>query len=309
MKPNRIKSKKELHQIIAKGNAKVNLVLDVRSRRPDGYHEIATVMQSLTLGDRITYVQTQDPGVTVIATKPEIVTDETNLSRRAAEAFLAETGRPGGLRIKIDSRMPIQAGLGAASADCAATLLALNKLYGAPLSHEQLMKIGARLGADVPFCLTGGTQLAEGIGDRLTPLPRIPESVFLIVKPPVGCNTAEQYGKLDDTTQWDHPDVESAVDALKDGDLDALADAMGNVFEPVVDVPDVERCKILLSEASALGTCMTGSGSAVIGLFEDDPTARRAMAFLRSAAPDFYTVLTVPTRRGVEIGPIMNVVY
>ena len=306
---NRIRSKKELRQIIAKGNAKVNLVLDVRSRRPDGYHEIATVMQSLTIGDRITCVQTQDPGVTVIATKPEIVTDETNLTRRAAEAFLAETGRPGGLRIKIDSRMPIRAGLGAASADCAAALLALNKLYGAPLSHEQLMEIGARLGADVPFCLTGGTQLAEGIGDRLTPLPRIPESVFLIVKPPVDCDTAEQYGKLDDMEDWTHPDVDAAVEALDSGDLYALADAMGNAFEPVVDLPDVERCKILLNEASALGTCMTGSGSAVIGLFADDPTARRALAFMRTAAPEFYTVLCMPTRRGAEIGPIMNVLY
>lgn len=309
MKPNRIKSRKELRQIIAKGNAKVNLVLDVRSRRPDGYHELATVMQSLTIGDRITYVQTQDPGVTVAATKPEIVTDGTNLARRAAELFLAQTGKPGGLQIRIDSRLPVQAGLGAASADAAATLLALNKLYDAPLSHEELMTLGAKLGADVPFCLTGGTQLAEGIGDRLKPLPHIPECVFLVVKPPMGCDTAEQYRRLDEEAHWMHPDVETAVDALKDGDLDALAEVMENTFESVVDLPAVERCKVLLGEASALGTCMTGSGSAVIGLFADDPTARRAMAFMRAAAPDFYTVLTLPTRRGVEVGPVTKAVF
>ncbi|MBR0025606.1 MAG: 4-(cytidine 5'-diphospho)-2-C-methyl-D-erythritol kinase [Clostridia bacterium] len=266
--------------------AKVNLTLDVRYRRPDGRHELAGVMQRIDLYDEVT-VEKAD-GVFVTCDRP---IPEKNTARSAAEAYIRETGC-GGVRIHIKKGLPEQAGMGAASADAAAVLRAMQTLYGG-VAEERLFELGLSVGADVPFCLLGGAAFAEGVGEILTPLPPVlPELNLIIAKGSEGVSTAALFTGLDlpipeegeapVVPDLHHPDNEGFLAAWQAGDLAALAKCMGNALTaPAVTLcPEIAEVKQRLLKAGALAASMTGSGAAVIGLFATEEDALRAEAAL-----------------------------
>ena len=204
--------------------------------------------------------------------------DARNTAYRAAQAFLCSAGLPrrSGIFIKLQKRVPYQAGLGSASADAAGVLAACNALFGPPLAARRLLEMAAKIGADGPFCLTGGTQLAEGIGELRTPLPACPDCALLVLHPGEGVSTPEAYRRFDALQNPTQPDAAPMVAALHSGGLRRVADACGNVFEQCCPVAAVAQMKAALADAGALGSAMSGSGTAVFGIFADATAAERA---------------------------------
>ena len=277
--------------------AKVNYALEVQGLRDDGYHEIRTVMQSVSLADEVEIERAQE-GFT-LRVGPE-GTDtgplEENTVRKAWVALREVSGEELVVRIRLHKRIPSGAGLGGGSADAAATLYGLNALFDLDLDAEALRQVGSRIGADVPFCLAGGTALAEGVGDVLTSLPAPPTHHLVLVKPERGAKTAEMYRAYDARPRRKLASVEPVVAALRSADLPALAGAVGNDLEPVTWelVPEVQACKGELLRCGALGAAMSGTGTAVYGIFGDDITAGE----LPRAA---FSCLCEPLDVGVEI--------
>ena len=254
-------------------NAKINLMLDIVGRRDDGYHLLSMIMQSVSLHDVITVEKTATDDLTLSCNDATVPCDDRNLIIKAAKVFFAESGiKFEGLHFNLTKNIPSQAGLGGGSADAAATLRALNRLYAFPLSDEKLLAIALRLGADVPFCLLGGTYLAEGIGEILSPLPSMADCGIVIVKPPFGSSTVEAY-RLADTCSFPHPSAKPVADALASGDLPALSDSLGNAFQSILANSEIERICADLKTFGALGSSMTGSGTAVYGIFPTFETA------------------------------------
>ena len=266
--------------------AKVNLTLDVRYRRTDGKHELAGVMQSIGLFDEVTLEKAEQ--ISVFCDRP---LPEVNTARSAAQVYREETGC-GGVKITIKKGLPEQAGLGAASADAAAVLRGMQALYGG-VSEERLYEIGLMIGADVPFCLHGGSAFAEGIGEILTPLAPFKNGLHLVIaKGEVGVSTAALFtslglpipkeGELPVTPDFYHPEKEAFLAAWEAGDVFALAKHLGNSLEaPAIALcPEIAEVKKRLMEAGALAASMTGSGAAVIGLFENEDAALRAEGLL-----------------------------
>ena len=280
-----------------RANAKINLTLDITGRRPDGYHTLSMVMQSIALHDRVT-LSLGGSGIRVFCDDPALPCGEENLAYRAADAFFAASGiQNPGVSISIEKQIPAQAGLAGGSADAAAVLFGLNQLLGRPLQTDALTAAGASVGADVPFCLTGGTRLVQGIGDILSPLPAIHPFPIVLVKPPFSSSTAEAY-RAANCASLLHPSAEPAAKALQSGNLAALSAALGNSFESIVAPEEIAVLKRQFREYGALGSAMSGSGTAVFGLF-DSPCA--AEMCRRSFAQQFRDVfLTFPVHRGVE---------
>lgn len=262
--------------------AKINLSLDITGRRPDGYHTLQMVMQSVSLYDKISVASTTTGTVEVCCNDDKIPCDDGNTVLCATKAFFAKTGIPrnNGLRFQINKQIPQQAGLGGGSADAAAALKLLDSVYHTHLTLDQLCDIGLSVGADVPFCLTGGTALVQGIGEKLQQITPMPPCEIVICRPPVGISTKEAYAAFDvkgcSLTHYSR----QMLDALSTGNLSKIGNSLGNVFE-VIDVPqdvlDVE--KVMLSFGS-LGACMTGSGSAVFGLFDNFSKASSCRDYL-----------------------------
>lgn len=254
--------------------AKVNLTLDVLGKREDGYHDIKSIMQTISLRDDIEIdVGTGKPW-NLLCDKEHIPTDETNLAWKAAKLFFDTIGKdPDGLEIRIVKRIPVQAGLGGGSADAAAVLRALNRHYGSPLSLPALAELGAQIGSDVPFCVLCGTAVVEGKGDRLRKLPDMPDCIFVVCKPDFSVSTPELYAKIDEkaiATRPNHQAVESAILA---GDLLGVVNNVCNVFDPIVTEEHIELnyIKSIMNSYDGVGMQMTGSGSAVfaiVGEFE-----------------------------------------
>lgn len=267
-----------MEQIFLKACAKLNLFLDITGKRSDGYHTIKSVMQSLDIFDRVKI--TKADGVSVKCSESSLDGEE-NLAHKAAELFFEQTGIRGGAEIYIEKRIPIQAGMAGGSADAAAVLRGLNGIYETHLSDEELCAMGARLGADVPFSLCGGTMLCEGIGEQLSPLPELPDCVFVIVKPEIGMSTAESYRIYDEhaAAGFEHGDFSVMSTALEAADVSAVGKALYNALE--CTVPDsVLKIKQALLNAGALGALMTGSGTAVFGIFESIEQAAEAKSAL-----------------------------
>ena len=277
--------------------AKINLMLDICGRLPNGYHDLSMVMQSVSLCDVLT-AETAS-AVELFCANPEMPTGEKSLVRRAANAFFDATGRTGGVRFTIDSRIPMQAGLGGGSADCAAALRALDTLYKTHLTDAELCAIGVKLGADVPFCLCGGTQFAQGIGERLRPLTPLSDGAILLIKPPVGASTAEQFARSD-AIAVPHPSADRMMDALDRG-LPAVADALGNSFEAVIGLPEIPVRKAALMRFGARGACMTGSGSTVFGLFDTEADAQSAADRCCDTFPTDFIAVCRPESVGCRI--------
>lgn len=280
-----------------RANAKINLSLDILGRRPDGYHEMDMVMQTITLCDEITLCRTPS-GISLTGDDPTLPCDERNIAHRAARAFFERTGRPGGCAIHIQKRIPAQAGLGGGSSDGAAVLRGLNALYGAGLTTPQLCEVGAEVGADIPFLVLGGTARVGGFGEKLTPLPPLGDCFLLLSKPEEGVSTGAAFAAFDGAEDPPRPDTQRLLAALSAGDLPALGQALKNAMQlPGVVPPAVWEIARRMEEGGTLGACMSGSGSAVFGLFDREGPARRAEAALREVYPQ--TALCRPTPFGV----------
>lgn len=276
-------------------HAKLNLTLDVVGKRPDGYHDLVMVMQEVKLGDTVRLTLGTGGPWTVSCGSDEVPADETNLAVKAARRFFAETGDdPGGLRVELEKRTPVCAGMGGGSADGAAVLRLLQDHYGGPLSRETLYRLGEEVGSDVPFALFGGTALAEGKGERLRRLPSMPRCKIVLCKPPFPVSTPALFGELDREERLQRPDTEGMLRALAAGDLAAVAGALGNSFFPVVARrhPELMAIRETLLRHGALGASMTGSGPTMFGLFREEGEARGALLDLRTRYED--TFLTEP---------------
>lgn len=252
--------------------AKINLTLDVLGKREDGYHDLKSVMQTISMRDDIEIdVGTGQPW-RILCSDDRIPTDETNLAWKAAKVYLDSIGKdPDGLEIRITKRIPMEAGLGGGSADAAAVLRALNKYYGEPLSILALAELGSLVGSDVPFCTIGGTALVEGRGDRLRKLPDMPDCVFVVCKPEFSVSTPVLYQKIDEVAIAKRPDNAAMESALLAGDLGKIAENLCNVFDPVVTADNLELnyIKSIFNSYGSVGQQMTGSGSAVFAIVSD----------------------------------------
>lgn len=262
--------------------AKINLVLDVVGRRDDGYHLLETVFQTVDWYDRITVELADTIQVLCDGGAPQ---DESNTAYRAAALFREFTGRREEYRITVEKHIPMQAGLAGGSADAAGVLVALDRLTGTDLSLDELCKLGAGIGADVPFCIRGGTALGTGTGTDLQPLPPFDRGYFVIVKPQGGVSTPEAYRRVDTAPNLFHPSAHAFCEALQNGDWDAMAGHIGNSFEQALALPDCLAARDRLLKNGATAACMSGSGSAVFGLFEScDPADACAAAMAQHYA-------------------------
>ena len=276
--------------------AKINLFLDITGRRSDGYHLVSMVMHTVDLCDElIVSIEDSDEPICIECTDKRIPTDESNTAYKAARLFMESIGRePVGVTIRIKKKIPSQAGLAGGSADAAAVLKALNSMTGEPHTEKELADIAEQIGADVPFCVYGGTMTAEGIGTILTPLPEMPECIFLIVKPEVNVSTAEAYKRSDAKGYDSLRSPERVIGGICIGDLDEIAKGLYNKFEEVLELPEIEEIKRTMKAYGARGALMTGSGSAVFGIFTDRSSAEECANLLEEKYPETFVVNSIP---------------
>lgn len=271
--------------------AKINLTLDVLGKRDDGYHDLKSVMQAISIRDDIEIdVGTGKPWC-LKCDKEGIPTDEHNLAWKAAKIYLDVVKKdPNGLEIRITKRIPSEAGLGGGSADAAAVLRALNRHYGEPLSILALAELGAQVGSDVPFCVVCGTAMVEGRGERLRKLPDMPDCVFVVVKPDFSSSTPALYAKLDEKPIVKHPDNQAMESAILAGDLGRVAENVYNVFDPVVteDHLELNYIKSICNSYGALTQQMTGSGSAVFAIMPSFEYAAVVCSMLKDNYPQTF---------------------
>ena len=277
-----------MKEIREKAYAKLNISLDVMDSRPDGYHDMLMVMQTVTLWDDIHIVLNSEGRMSAASNLRFIPADERNLAVKAAIRFFKELGEENtGAHIEMQKRIPVGAGMAGGSADAAAVLRGLNKLCDRKFSLEKLMELGADVGSDVPFCVMGGTALAQGRGEILSPLPPMPECSFVICKPEFSISTPELFRKLDAAPMRRHPDTQGIIQALEDGDLVRICRRMYNVFEDVDDrrMRSVGEIKGALLDNGAISAMMTGTGSAVFGVYEDETAANKALETMEGLCP------------------------
>ena len=283
-----------------KALAKINLGLDVLRRREDGYHDVRMIMQTVRIFDRLALVKQEKEGIRVRTNLYYLPANENNLVYKAANLLFEEFDIRGGLSIDLKKYIPVAAGMAGGSSDAAAVLYGLNRMYGLGLSQEQLMERGVKIGADVPYCIMRGTALAEGIGEKLTPLPPMPPCNILVAKPGISVSTKYVYENLhaNDLKPEQHPDIDGILDALKKQDLRSMAECLrdGNVLETVTAeaYPVISRLKATMEENGAAVALMSGSGPTVFGIYEDRMQARRAMAAIRKSRLAKQLFLTTP---------------
>lgn len=276
--------------------AKLNLTLDVVGKREDGYHELQSVMQSISIRDDVEIdIGTGKPW-TLLCDKEDIPLDETNLAWKAAQVFQETLKKDlGGVEIRITKRIPVRAGLGGGSADAAAVLRALNRHFDNPLSIFALAELGAQVGSDVPFCVLGGTAMVEGRGEQVRKLANMPECVFVVCMPGFDVSTQELYRKLDETAIAHHPDNRAMESALLEGDLPKIAENLYNVFDPVVTAEHLELnyIKSIMNSYASMGHQMTGSGSAVFAILENFEYAAVVCNMLKDNYPGIFIAMPV----------------
>ena len=252
--------------------AKVNLTLDIQGVREDGYHELQTVMQSISLQDDMEIIMGTGKPWKLSCSQPGIPCDERNLAWKAAKIFCETLDLdPQGLEIRMTKRIPSEAGMGGGSSDAAAVLRALNRHFDEPLSIMELADLGARVGSDVPFCVLGGTAMCEGRGEKLRKLPDMPECWFVVVKPEFSVSTPALFRQIDSVEIYDHPDNRAMEAALISGDLQQVCGCIYNVFDTVVSAehPELDHIKSVFRAYGALGSQMTGSGSACFAVVRE----------------------------------------
>ena len=271
--------------------AKLNLTLDVLNKRSDGYHDLKSVMQTISIRDDIEIdVGTGNPWK-LICDKENIPQDETNLAWKAAKVFCDHAKvDPDGLEIRITKRIPSEAGMGGGSADAAAVLRALNRHYDNPFSILALAELGGLVGSDVPFCTLCGTAMVEGRGEKLRKLPDMPDCCFVVCKPEFSASTPELYKKIDETTIARRPDHQAMESALLAGDLGKIAENLWNVFDPIVTAEHLELnyIKSIFNSYGSVGQQMTGSGSAVFAIVPDFEFAAVICSMLKDQYPQVF---------------------
>lgn len=285
------------NMITIKAPAKLNLTLDVLGRREDGYHELASVMQTVSLFDKLTVSVAKAPrtAVKVKSNRFYLPSDEKNTAFVAASELLKAVGISAEVDISIKKRIPVGAGLGGGSSDAAAVLVALNSLLALRMSTDELIAIAAGIGADVPFLLLGGTALARGIGEKLTPLPTLKDVYFVLCKPKASVSTKALFAAYDLAPSAYHPDTAAAVSAVERGDRAALCSCIGNSLEAVSSalLPSIAQLRAAVEATGAEAAAMTGSGSAVFGIYRSFSDAASAAKTLRRRYSDTFVVTAI----------------
>jgi 4-diphosphocytidyl-2-C-methyl-D-erythritol kinase len=283
-----------MEKVELRGYAKINLSLDVTGIRPNGYHEVKMVMQSIALYDNITLEKIEGDDIIMSVGAAPVPADKTNLIYKACIRFFEATGIRQGVKITLDKHIPVAAGLAGGSTDAAAVLKGLNQLCEADLSVRELCEIGVKIGADVPFCIVGGTVLAEGIGEVLTELKPAPQVSLLIVKPETGISTKLVYDKLAPCDELNHPDVDRMIKGIDEGSLPEIIATLGNVLESVTikELPFIDDIKKEMLRLGADGSLMSGSGTTVFGIFSDEEKAKTAYKAFKMGEYGQNTYLT-----------------
>lgn len=281
-----------MDEITLKGYAKINLTLDVTGRRENGYHDVKMLMQNIDLYDNVK-VKLTDKGITIKSNAGYIPLNNKNIAYKAAELFFNETGIEKGCDIYIEKNIPVSAGLAGGSVNGACVLKALNTLTKANLSDEKLREMGLKIGADVPYCLSGKTALAEGLGEILTPVTPLKKAVICLAKPDYSVNTAQVYKDFDSLKNVMHPDTKGAIDAIDRGDIKELGKKLYNVLEEVTGkkYSVIGQIKGIMYDFGSIGAVMSGSGPTVFGFFENEKDALKASEEIKKLC-SFVTVTT-----------------
>ena len=277
-----------------KAYAKVNITLDVVGKREDGYHLLKMIMQNIDIYDVIT-IEKIKSGIEITCNKPYVPTDERNLAYKAAKLFMEEYNINSGVEINIKKNIPVCAGLAGGSTDGAAVLKVLNKIFNVDASEEELMKLGLRLGADVPYCIKGGTALCKGIGEDVTELPSFKDKILVLVKPPFGVSTKGVYQEFNLSRVRSHPNTELLINAIKDDDLKLVCNNMRNLLENVT----LKKHKVLINIKEemkgfgAVGSMMSGSGPTVFAFFDDMLKAQKCFEKMKNKYNDVFITRTI----------------
>ncbi len=261
--------------------AKINLGLDVVCRLENGYHEVRMIMQTVDICDKLTFTK-KEAGIYLTVDNSEIPADENNLIYKAVRLMFDTYGLEGGVEIRLQKKIPVAAGMAGGSADAAAAFRGINELFQVGAPEARLQELGVKIGADVPYCIRGGTALSEGIGEILTPLPTPPECFVLVAKPELFVSTAFVYQKLQVDNLKGHPDIDGMIEAIKAGSLYGITDRMENVLETVTvrEYPIIDKIKRIMKENGALNALMSGSGPTVFGIFEQKEKIEKAFEVL-----------------------------
>ncbi|MEG0839155.1 MAG: 4-(cytidine 5'-diphospho)-2-C-methyl-D-erythritol kinase [Hydrogenoanaerobacterium sp.] len=288
-----------LSEITLKAPAKLNLTLDVTGRRGDGYHLLEMVMQAVELHDTITVAEAQGEKINITCKSPKVPCDENNLCYKAARHFFENVGvKARGLNINIEKNIPTEAGMAGGSSDAAAVLIALNELCCTGLTVQRLCQIGVSVGADVPFCIVGGTALCVGIGEIITPLAPLCNCNIVVAKPKIGMKTPHCFALYDSAVITKRPNAQAVKAAIAKADLQAVAQNLCNVLEEAAAISEVQKLKAVLLHDGALGALMTGSGTAVFGIFDDAEKAAACAQGLKAVCDEVF--VTTPIARGVH---------
>lgn len=274
-----------MDNIQLKARAKINLGLDVIGKRPDGYHEVRMIMQSINIYDSLCMRKSSEPGIRISTNRSYLPTNQDNLIYKAVRLMMDEFEIRSGMDIELDKFIPVAAGLAGGSSDAAAAMIGMKKLFSLKVSAKELMELGVAIGADVPFCIMRGTVLAEGIGEKLTRLKPMPSCPIVIAKPGISVSTKFVYQnlKLDENTV--HPDIDGMVAAINRGDIAAVCSGMGNVLESVTirEYPVIDKIKQQMMASGAVNAMMSGSGPTVFGIFGDRQSAGDCADALRAS--------------------------
>lgn len=284
-----------------KANAKINLILDVTGIKKNGYHSLFTIMQSISLGDTITVDKTDGEEIVISCDVAGVPTDSSNIVYKCAVKFFEYAGisKNKGISIHINKVTPFCAGMGGGSADGAAVLVALNKLFNTGFSEKVLCRIGVKVGADIPFCIVGGTALCLDTGAIVAPLTDVEGYYIVVVKPEDGVSTKEAYAAIDALENMKHPKNHQMLELISDGEFEEGLRLCANVFEQALEVPGRVDIKSICNKNGAVASCMTGSGSAVYGIFKDLDNAKKSVEELKERFNNVY--LCTPEKVGVKI--------
>lgn len=293
----------EAEAVTLQAYAKINLGLDVLRKRPDGYHEVKMIMQSISLADTLELKKLPEETIRLIngaeQDNPEVKMDKTNLIYRAIDLIKQKYAISEGIEAVLTKRIPVAAGMAGGSTDAAAALKGMNQLFALGLSEQELCELGVTLGADIPYCIMGGTALSEGIGERLTPLPPMPECWILIAKPPISVSTGFVYGNLKANELTVHPDIDGMTEAIQHNDLHGITSRLGNVLETVTIPahPEIAVIKDRMLDYGAMQALMSGSGPTVFGIFAEEEQAAEAGTAIQKEGLSGQVYLTKPIDR------------
>jgi 4-diphosphocytidyl-2-C-methyl-D-erythritol kinase len=281
-----------MKEIVVKSYGKINLALDILYKRSDNYHEIRSIMQSIDFFDRLIFKE-QEKGITIETNNPDVPTDKENIVYRAWESLKPYSKTSTGIHIKIEKNIPVASGLAGGSSNGAVTLRVLNKMWNLNLSEEKLMEIGGEIGADIPFCLMGGTALAEGIGEKLTPLKPFVDKLILLCNPDIKISTPYAYSLID--TNKEKYDLRDLIYSLEQDDIYGVSQNLKNKMEePIIKkYPIIKNIQDIMKSSGSLGTLMSGSGSTVFGIFDDKEKLEFAYKRLLKLTKQVYITKTI----------------